>query len=155
MPDLGGAFEREQPLLVDQTIVFGGSGETHVWDLTLGPLSEDLRVTLVWTDAPGSTTVGPVLVNDLDLEVIAGAETYLGNVFQGGLSTEDRFAYDVNNIQSVFLPVNPYRQVQIRVTAWTISGDGVPGNSDLTDQDFALVVSTRSGSVLYFPFMSR
>jgi hypothetical protein len=111
-------------------------------------------VTLVWTDAPGST-VGPVLVNDLDLEVTAGGEVYPGNVFLGEYSTTNGFADEVNNIESVFLPFGSYDQVQIRVTAWNISGDGIPGNSDPTDQDFALIVSTRSGVVLYWPFVSN
>ena len=30
--------------------------------------------------------------------------------------------------------------VTVRVTATAIGGDGVPGNADTTDQDFALVV---------------
>ena len=41
----------------------------------------------------------------------------------------------------MFLPAGITGPVKVRVIAKNIAGDGVPGNGDVTDQDYALVVS--------------
>ena len=46
-----------------------------------------------------------------------------------------------NNLESVYLPAGTGGSFAVRVTATNIAGDGVPGNADTTDQDYALVVS--------------
>ena len=61
------------------------------------------RVTLAWTDAPGSTT-GNSYVNNLDLEVTVNGTTYKGNVFSGPNSIVGGTADVRNNAESVFLP---------------------------------------------------
>jgi hypothetical protein len=45
-----------------------------------------------------------------------------------------------NNAESVFLPAGTTGSFTVTVRATNIAGDGVPGNADTTDQDFALVV---------------
>ena len=154
MPDLARTFGGNQPLLIDQTVVFSGSGETHSWLQDLSSHGEDLRVTLTWTDAPGST-VSRALVNNLDLEVIVDGVSYQGNVFAGAYSSLNGLADATNNVESVFLPSYQYDQMEIRVTASNITGDGIPGNSDPTDQDFALVVTSMPGTVIYFPIVGH
>jgi hypothetical protein len=95
-------------------------------------------VTLGWTDAPGPTTGAP-WVNNLDLEVTVGGVTYKGNVFSGANSISGGTADGKNNVESVFLPAGASGNFTITVRATNIAGDGVPGNADTTDQDFALV----------------
>src|SRR5262249_59412911 len=45
-----------------------------------------------------------------------------------------------NNVESVFLPAGTSGNFTVTVRATNIAGDGVPGNADTTDQDFALVI---------------
>ena len=100
-----------------------------------------MRVTLVWTDAPGPVAPGPTLVNNLDLVVSAGGRRYLGNVLSGGTSRVGGSADTRNNVESVLLPPGTGGRLSVKVGATTLAGDGVPGVGDTTDQDFALVVS--------------
>jgi hypothetical protein len=111
------------------------STNCRAWSATPRPF----RVTLAWSDAPGPT-VGNAYINNLDLEVEIGGQTYRGNVFSGATSVTGGSADPRNNVESVFLPAGQGGMFTVRVRAANIAGDGVPGNSDLTDQDFALVV---------------
>src|SRR6185369_6984096 len=104
---------------------------------------QPFRVTLAWSDAPG-TTAGSPWVNDLDLEVSIGGVTYLGNVFSGAESAPGGAADIKNNVESVFLPAGTTGDFTITVRASNLAGDGVPGNNDPTDQDFALIVYNAS-----------
>src|SRR5262249_3070903 len=90
-------------------------------------------------DAPGPTTGAPY-VNNLDLEVTINGTTYKGNVFSGANSVSGGTADAKNNVESVFLPAGVSGNFTVTVKATNIAGDGVPGNADTTDQDFALVV---------------
>jgi len=72
--------------------------------------------------------------------VKSGATTYRGNVFSGALSVAGGTADIRNNVECVFLPAGTSGVLTVRVTAAAIVGDGVPGNGDQTDQDFALFV---------------
>ncbi len=126
-------------LLLDQTQVLGASGQSHVVTGSIATGAQPFRVALVWTDAPGPTSGAPY-VNDLDLRVTVGGTTYLGNVFSGANSTTGGVADFRNNTESVFLPAGTTGSFTITVEAASISGDGVPGNGDASDQDFALFV---------------
>jgi hypothetical protein len=115
-------------------------------------------VTLAWTDAPGSTT-GNAWVNDLNLEVTAGGQTYLGNVFSGQFSATGGSADFRNNVESVFLPAGLSGAFQVRVIAANIAGNGVPGNATALDQDFALIIYNGRSPDLnrfqYFPLIVK
>jgi subtilisin-like proprotein convertase family protein len=104
-------------------------------------------VTLAWTDAPGPTFSQP-FVNDLDLTVIAGGNTYRGNVFLGAVSAPGGAADGRNTVESVFLPAGLTGPFAVVVTAANIAGDGVPGNGASLDQDFALVVSNATTAAI-------
>lgn len=145
--DLGRAFDTSQRILVDQTQTLGATGNTHVITGSIPDTSKPFRVSLAWSDAPGPTTGAP-FVNNLDLEVTIGATTYRGNVFSGANSASGGTADAKNNAESVFLPAGTSGNFTITVRATNIAGDGVPGNADTTDQDFALVVynGTTGGS---------
>ena len=101
--------------------------------------SQPVKVTLVWTDPPGATT-GNSWVNNLDLKVVAGGRSYLGNVFGGGSSRTGGDPDIRNNVESVYLPGGTSGRFSVTVRATNLPGDGAPGG-DATDQDFALVVS--------------
>lgn len=137
--NLGRTFNASAGTLVDQTHVFGTSGETYKLSGILSPFSPPLRVVLAWTDMPGPT-VGNAYVNNLDLSVTVNGTPYLGNVFSGATSTTGGSADTRNNMESVFLPAGMIGTFKLIVQATNIAGDGVPGNADVTDQDFALVV---------------
>jgi hypothetical protein len=115
-----------------------------------------LRVTLVWTDAPGSL-VGPAIVNDLDLEITLGGVTvYRGNRFAGEYSFVGGDPDRVNTVESIYLPASaipsgPDGNFKITVRAANIAGDGVPGNETSLDQDFALVVYNIASPIINPP----
>lgn len=136
--DLGRAFDGTARVLVDQTQVLGATGNTYTVTGSIVSSSQPFRVTLAWTDAAGPTTGAP-WVNNLDLEVTVGGNTYKGNVFTGASSVTGGTADAKNNVESVFLPAGTTGSFTITVRATNIAGDGVPGNADTTDQDFALV----------------
>lgn len=140
MPDLDAMFANTPTLLVNQDHVLGDSGAQWTQTVQRVDPALPLRVVLAWTDAPGALGTSPE-VNDLDLEVVGGADTYRGNHFDGAWSQPGGDPDSVNNVEAVFLPPGPAASITLRVRATTIAGDGLPANADATDQDFALVCS--------------
>lgn len=138
--NLGMAFDNAAHYVRDQLAAdkFTATGQTRVFNLTVVDPAKPLRITTAWTDAPGSTT-GNAYKNDLDLTVVAGGNTYKGNVFSGSNSTTGGASDAKNNAESVFLPAGVSGAITVTVTASSINSDGVPGDADLLDQDFALV----------------
>ncbi|MCU0238190.1 MAG: S8 family serine peptidase [Pyrinomonadaceae bacterium] len=151
--DLGRAFDGTAKIMKDQSVTFGATGNTDVTTATVADTSKPLRVTLAWTDAPGPTTGAP-FINNLDLEVTVGGTTYRGNVFSGANSTSGGTADTRNNAESVFLPAGTSGAITVTVRATNIAGDGVPGNADTTDQDFALIVYNATASTPTNPTIS-
>jgi hypothetical protein len=137
--NLGLLFDRTPRVLVDQSRTFASSGQEQFYNGSIMHPSKPFRVTLVWTDPPGSTTGGSY-VNNLDLEVTVGGVTYKGNVFSGSYSTDGGAADAWDNVESVFLPAGVGGAYKVRVVATNLAGDGVPGAGTVTDQDFALVI---------------
>jgi hypothetical protein len=125
----------------DQTTTFSNVGESVVYSGTVADASKPVRVTLVWTDPPGAANANPALVNNLDLSVTVSANTYKGNFFLSGLSTTGGSADVRNNVENVWLPagIAAGTPFSVTVSATAINGDGVLGNADITDQNFALV----------------
>ncbi|HSM14560.1 MAG TPA: S8 family serine peptidase, partial [Thermoanaerobaculia bacterium] len=125
---------------VDQTELFEATGEFLEYTWGVPDTGSPLKITMAWSDAPGAVGANPALVNNLDLTVTTGGNTYLGNVFSGGWSTTGGSADQLNNIENVYVQ-SPGGSVTIRIDASNVAGDGVPYNGDPTDQDFALVCS--------------
>ena len=96
--------------------------------------SSPLRLTLAWTDYPGSTSAAKALVNDLDLEVIAPNGThYYGNggTYTTGSPCLRNGVWDqCNNLEGVILPAAEYGSYTI-----VVHGANVP----IAPQPFALV----------------
>ena len=148
--NLGRALDAVPRLLRDQLVAdkFTASGQTRSWTGTIGDPTQPFRVTLAWTDAPGSTLASRALNNDLDLTVTAGGVTYKGNVFRGADSVVGGTADRLNNVESVFLPAGTTGPFTVTVTAHNITSDGVPGDANPLDQDFALVAYNPGSNTL-------
>lgn len=121
---------------------FTDSGQVRSFRGTVADTGKPFRVTLAWTDVPGSTT-GNTFVNNLDLRVTIGGQTYLGNRFSGANSTTGGTPDPRNNMESVFLPAGVSGPFNITVAATNVSA---PADPTITgpNQDFALKVYNTS-----------
>jgi len=138
---LANVFEATTPFeFYDEETTLHDSGDE--WTTTVGVVdgNKPLKITLAWSDAPGAVGANPALVNDLDLIVESGGQTYFGNVFANGVSATGGAADTINNAENVFID-SPGGGATIRVVAGTIAGDAVLYNGDATDQRFALICS--------------
>lgn len=140
MPNLQAMFGETPTFVLNQTQVLTDSGQTWAWQGAVADPTKPLRITLAYTDAAGAIGTSPQ-VNNLDLEVVVGATTYLGNRFTGQWSSTGGVPDNKNNYEAVFLSSGADDSVSITVRGLAIGGDGVPGNADTTDQDFAIVCS--------------
>jgi hypothetical protein len=153
---------------LDQTLLFAGSwrkllvddhragiaaGDTTPVTYTMDDVdaSVPLKVTLVWTDFPGTPDSPPAsakldapdtwnaarLVNDLDLTVSGPGGTYLGNAFAAGVSTPGGSPDRRNNVEQVLIaaPARGTYTVTVRPNA-IVEGP----------QDFAIVVTGAWGN---------
>ncbi|MFQ3582615.1 S8 family serine peptidase [Chloracidobacterium validum] len=125
---------------VDQTVPFTSLSDSYTFTGRVADGTRPLRISLVWTDAPGAIGANPALVNDLDLTVTVGGNTYRGNVFSGGVSVTGGSADRRNNLENVFLNGIPASTpLSVQVTPAALNGNGIvgmPGNN----QHFALVI---------------
>jgi hypothetical protein len=135
---------------VDQTAILGTTGDPNAYTATyvVQESTRPLKATLVWTDPPGAVSCNPCLVNDLDLLVTQGATTWRGNNFTAGFTNTGATPDTRNNVEGINLAGGSLScaSFQVKVRAQTLAGDGVPGNADATDQDFALVVANAGPS---------
>jgi len=131
-----------------------GTGES--WDMNFEVIDQhqDIEVTLVWSDYPGSSgsdSNDPAIVNDLDLEVTDPDGTrYVGNAFTGsnpGYSEPDPTSnpwdglrgeeYDGLNVVENVLLLPDQNGVEEGTYEVTVTGHQVPEES----QPFAVVIS--------------
>lgn len=124
---------------VNETVALNSPGDSTTFSGRVVDPTKPVRVMLVWTDPPA--VADPALINNLDLTVTVGANTYKGNVLTNGLSVTGGAADTKNNVETVRLAagVAAGTTVSIVVSATALNGDGILGNADLTDQHFALV----------------
>ena len=145
--DLGALFDGVPRRLLDQNVVLTTTGQEYQTDGTILDPSRSFRVTLEWTDVPGSTT-GNAYVNDLDLEVTVNGVLYNGNVFSGAYSTPGGTTDPRNNVESVFLPAGSAGSYRVRVVAANLACSALQNgcSTGVTDQDFALVIYNTTGA---------
>ncbi len=124
----------------DQDLQFSDSGQAAERVVGVTDPGRSLQATLVWTDAPGPL-LGAAYVNDLDLEIVADGQVYRGNHLADGVSTPGGAPDERNNVERIVLPAGLTGELEVRVRATTIAGDGVPGDVDPTDQDLALILT--------------
>ena len=141
--DLAAVLDPQVPVrYFDSPQVLDATGES--WSMTFSPMdtAKPVRLMLVWTDAPGHGLGGSTAAwnNNLDLQVVYGAQTYRGNVFgASGWSQTGGSADDRNNTEGVFLGPTVSGSLTVTVNATNITSDAIPNSGDSTDQDFALV----------------
>ncbi len=140
--NLARAFDNVARLLRDEVgaDIFTGTGQTRTFTGFVADTNQPFRVTLAWTDAPGSTAAASALNNDLDLTVTIGGNTYIGNAFSGAFTVPGGSPDRKNNVESVFLPAGISGAFTVTITAASINSDGVPNQAPSLDQDFALVM---------------
>ena len=93
-----------------------------------------LKITLVWSDYPSTTSASVNLVNNLNLTVSGpGGVLFRGNVFSGGWSVTGGTADARNNVENVYIQ-SPTAGASYTVT---VTGANVPQGP----QPYALVVS--------------
>ena len=139
--NLGMAFDGAPRILRDQAAkdIFTATGQRWIFSGAAANPARPIRVTVAWTDAPGST-VGAAYQNDLDLVVTAGDRTYRGNSFNGGYSMTGGQSDYRNNMESVFLSPGIPGPINVTISAANIVAAGVPNPAGLPRQDFALVI---------------
>jgi hypothetical protein len=129
---------------VPQQTYFSRSGQSYEVSGQVFDPTKPFRVTLAWTDVPGTPGAFKQLVNGLDLQVTIGNQIYFGNRFSGPDSVPATITGspdNINNLQSVFLPPGQTGTWSVVVRAANIAGNGVPNVPNSTvGQDFALVV---------------
>jgi len=142
------SFDATPRALRDQSAAdrFTDSGQIRSFLGTVSDATKPFRVTMAWTDLPGSLT-GNTFVNNLDLRVTAGGQTYLGNRFSGANSITGGSADLRNNMESVFLPAGVTGPFNVTVTATNVSGQSDPTITG-PNQDFALVAYNSSQLLL-------
>ena len=141
-------------VVLDDSLYFAGdTRNTRVWDVRHGaglatgesrtvtlPVAggtEQLKITLVWTEPPPDPAAATPVTNDLNLVVTdpAGSSTFLGNNFSiGGTSQTGGTADALNNIEMVIVD-NPAAGV------WTLTVSGAAVNTGAPGQGYALVAT--------------
>ncbi len=112
------------------------SSSDQTYDVSVNGSSQRLRVSLVWTDEPGSAGGGKKLINDLHLSVTSpGGSTYLGNVINGssGESTTGGSADTINTVENVILS-SP------QTGTWTVTVSSGDGNY-ASGQGYAVIIT--------------
>lgn len=121
-----------QILSEDQKVTLR-TGEQMLYNATVLTAAYPLKVTLAWTDPPGTSGANKELVNDLNLELISpSGATYYGNYFLGGQSRAGGSADTLNNLEGFYLKTPELGTWVIKVT-----GKNVPQGP----QDYAIAFS--------------
>lgn len=135
-------------------------GEMNSHEFEVNSNDEQLRVTMVFTDAPAAPGAFQTRINDLDLEVVSPSGTvYRGNVFSGGASAAGGSADSINTVEQVHVNNPEVGRWEIRVIGtevatmdpqsyglvatggvsavqsapcdWDLDGDGLVGAADV------------------------
>lgn len=140
--DVGMMYNIGKNHLIDDESQPLRTGETKIYKIA--PITATpLKITLVWTDVPGSTSASKHLINDLNLKVIdPDGNIYLGN---SGLETAlwsqpGGDPDNLNNVENVFIEKPMAGEWTIEVIGENIPMDGLPATREI-DQGYALVAS--------------
>ena len=157
------ATDRGPKIFIDQRHAFTDNGQEYLIRVAPVDTNRAMRITLVWTDAPGAVNDATPLVNDLDLEVTELAvmpnNVYKGNEFSNGFSVTGGNFDDENNVECVYIE-NPSGIYEVRIIAASINNDARPP-FDTTNpwQDFVLVIDNAevpaSSPVSVVPVLDR
>jgi hypothetical protein len=111
---------------------------------------EKLKITLVFTDYPGTVGTNFAAVNDLDLEVISpGGTLYRGNVFSGGVSVPGGSKDDRNNVEQVHIQNPQAGEWTVRVVAAAVNqqtqGYAIAISGDVAVEEPPFTISVPDG----------
>ncbi len=126
-------------LLLDDALYFEGDQRRlwvedvqHAQGLATGEAAEfflettgaplPLRIVMVFMDEPATLGAAYAPVNDLDLEVIDGAQSYWGNALAGGASVPDSLPDPLNTVELVLLPAPAATRFTVTVHANQVAG---------------------------------
>lgn len=129
-----------ETLKFDNESIALSTGGVKDYTYTVTSSGTPLKISLVWTDYPGSTTASKALVNDLDLTVTGPDGTaYHGNDFAAPFNdSADR----LNNVENVFIKSPAPGNYRV-----TVKGYNIPNGP----QKYSLVVSGAMGSIAPAP----
>lgn len=145
-PQLNTIYDERNRLLVlneEDTLSLGQTRSYFVWS----PGGKTFRTTMVFADPPGTASVNPNRVNDLNLKVTAANGTsYWGNngLSTGLYSTPGGVANTLDTVENVYLQNAPMGWYKVDVSASLIAVDAHKETAAL-DADFALVASGIGG----------
>jgi hypothetical protein len=118
------------------------TGESITYQIT-PTTATPLKISLVWTDVPGTVSSSHHLINDLNLKVTdPNGVIYNGNygLESSKWSTSDGESDDINNVENVFIANPTSGEWTIEVIADSIPMDG-HSETPRVDQSYALVAS--------------
>jgi hypothetical protein len=157
--------EPDEPLHSDPAAGFPTEAS---YPINVTDSSKSLKISLVWTDPPGTLSPGKALINDLNLVVTDMTDPknpvqYLGNAgligpagspCLGGskFSSPGGSADSLNNVENVFIETPALGVWNIQVIASAINEPCTPGTCIPPPQYFALVVSGNIGVIADFAF---
>ncbi len=170
---LGGATNslaaNKNIVVVDESAYFTNylaTGEYHCYDVQVpaaASVTNQLRITLAWTDPPGNPISSTKLVNDLDLCVtnltVGGAfvRAFEGNNIAAGTTVSQETPPgsqsqrdNVNNVENTFIPLTNTAAATVfqvyvfarKVNVNAVSANGTNGVVTNTVQDYTLILST-------------
>ncbi|MEE8169087.1 MAG: S8 family serine peptidase, partial [Phycisphaerae bacterium] len=115
------------------------TGQFDEWTVHVAGGAEPLKITMAFTDVPGTENAAAPVVNDLNLQVTApGGAVYLGNIFDTSLgeSITGGSADPLNSVEQVHLATPAVGAYTIRIDAFN-----VPAPSMNPMQGYTLVVT--------------
>lgn len=137
---------RDHPpkLFFDQDQPFTSNSESRLIHVKVVDERYPLRITLVWTDAPGAPNIGSLcvaLVNDLNLEVHEEStnKIFKGNVFEEGVSVTGGNFDHLNNIECIYIK-EPKGTYTVEVISYLKQNACYPYTTDNPWQDYALMI---------------
>ncbi|MBN1872995.1 MAG: S8 family serine peptidase [Anaerolineae bacterium] len=97
------------------------TGVTRVYTYNVQSSEQPFKITLAWTDYPGSVAAGRVLVNNLNLRVTASDGTvYWGNRFNNGWSQAGGSMDLLNNVENVYIEIPETGEWQVEVMGYNV-----------------------------------
>lgn len=126
------------------------TGEVYEFEVDVEGDTEQLRVTMTFTDAPATVgvslaTPGGAVVNDVDLIVESPSGTiYRGNVFSGGVSVPGGSADGINTTEQVHVDAPEVGRWMIRVDGAAVA-EGTQGFAVVVTGEVADVIEVDPG----------
>ncbi|MCK4523793.1 S8 family serine peptidase, partial [candidate division WOR-3 bacterium] len=107
---------------------FSNSGEYNEYTFKTGASTDEYtKIVLTYTDYPAGVSPTTVVVNDLNLTVIEGSNTYFGNVFGTDTRSITGGLYDDKNVtEVVWLDATPNSYITVRIDAEAINNGPQP-----------------------------